>query len=128
MAEEDLAALAHWLFDRARAGESERLGAYVDAGTPVDLTDAAGNTLIMLAAYHGHPAAVQALVDRGADVDAINDRGQTPLAGAVFKGYTDVVRVLVGAGADPDLGSPTARAAAEFFERPDLAALLPPRQ
>ena len=107
---------------------AERLGAYVDAGTPVDLTDAAGNTLIMLAAYHGHPATVQALVDRGADVDAINDRGQTPLAGAVFKGYTDVVRVLVAAGADPDLGSPTARAAAEFFERPDLAALLPPRQ
>jgi hypothetical protein len=53
-AEEDLAALAHWLFDRARAGEAERLGAYVDAGTPVDLTDAAGNTLVMLAAYHGH--------------------------------------------------------------------------
>ena len=128
MAEEDLAALAHWLFDRARTGDSERLGAYVDAGTPVDLTDAAGNTLIMLAAYHGHPATVQALVDRGADVDAINDRGQTALAGAVFKGYTDVVRVLVAGGADPDLGSPTARAAAEFFERPDLAALLPPRQ
>lgn len=126
MAEEDLAALAHWLFDRARAGDAERLGAYVDAGTPVDLTDAAGNTLIMLAAYHGHPATVQVLVERGADVDAINDRGQTPLAGAVFKGYSDVVRVLVAAGADPDLGAPTARAAAEFFERPDLAALLPP--
>ena len=56
----------------------------------------------------------------------INDRGQTPLAGAVFKGYADVVRVLVAAGADPDLGAPSARAAAEFFDRPDLAALLPP--
>ncbi|MCW2811306.1 MAG: hypothetical protein JWP61_1764, partial [Friedmanniella sp.] len=54
----------------------------------------------------------------------VNDRGQTPLAGAVFKGYEDVVRVLVAAGADPDLGSPTARSAAAFFERPDLLTLL----
>lgn len=121
----DPVALAHWLFDRARAGETERLAAYVDAGVPVELTDAAGNTLLMLAAYHGHAAAVGALLERGAAVDAVNDRGQTPLAGAVFKGYPDVVRVLVAAGAGPDLGSPSARQAAVFFERPDLLALLP---
>ena len=118
--------LAHWLFDRARAGEAQRLGAYVDAGMPVELTDAAGNTLLMLAAYHGHADAVRVLIDHGARVDPVNDRGQTPLAGAVFKGYADVVRVLVAAGADPDLGDPSARGAAEFFGRPDLAALLPP--
>jgi ankyrin repeat protein len=120
----DQVELAHWLFDRARAGEAERLAAYVDAGVPADLTDAAGNTLLMLAAYHGHPGVVSVLIDRGADVDVINDRGQTPLAGAVFKGYPDVVAILVAAGADPDLGSPTARAAAVFFDRPDLARLL----
>ena len=118
--------LAHWLFDRARAGEAQRLGAYVKAGMPVELTDSAGNTLLMLAAYHGHADAVRVLVDHGARVDAVNDRGQTPLAGAVFKGYADVVGVLVAAGADPDLGDPSARAAAEFFARPELAALLPP--
>lgn len=122
----DPAALAHWLFDRARAGEAERLAAYVDAGAPVDLTDASGNTLLMLAAYHGHAAVVGVLAERGADVDAVNDRGQTPLAGAVFKGYADVVDALMTAGADPDRGSPTARATAEFFARPDLAALLSP--
>jgi ankyrin repeat protein len=116
--------LAHWLFDRARAGEAERLAAYVDAGVPADLTDSAGNTLLMLAAYHGHPRVVSVLIERGADVDVINDRGQTPLAGAVFKGYPDVVAVLVAAGADPDLGSPSARAAAQFFDRPDLARML----
>ena len=118
--------LAHWLFERARAGEAQRLGAYVRAGVPVELTDAAGNTLLMLAAYHGHADAVRVLVKHGARVDAVNDRGQTPLAGAVFKGYADVVRELVAAGADPDLGAPSARATAEFFARPDLAALLPP--
>lgn len=120
----DQVALAHWLFDRARAGEAKRLAAYVDAGVPVDLTDAAGNTLLMLAAYYGHAETVAILVERGAQVDAINDRGQTPLAGAVFKGYPEVVRVLRAAGADPDLGSPTARQTAAFFQRPDLAALL----
>ena len=103
--EEDPVALAHWLFDRARAGEAQRLGAYVDAGAPVDLTDAAGNTLLILAAHHGHAAAVQALVDRGATVDAVNDRGETPLAGAVSKGYAEVVQVLVAAGVKPDGGS-----------------------
>ena len=123
---EDPIELAHWLLDRARAGEAERLADYADHGMPVDLTDAKGNTLLMLAAYHGHADAVRVLAERGADVDATNDRGQTPLAAAVFKGAADVVAVLVAAGADPDLGSPSARASAEFFERHELAALLPP--
>jgi len=122
----DPAELAHWLFDRARAGQAQRLGAYVRAGVPVELTDADGNTLLMLAAYHGHAEAVRVLIKHGARVDGVNDRGQTPLGGAVFKGYADVVRELVAAGADPDLGAPSARATAEFFGRPDLAVLLPP--
>lgn len=36
---------------------------------PVDLTDASGNTLLMLAAYHGHPGTVTALLEAGADPD-----------------------------------------------------------
>jgi ankyrin repeat protein len=87
---------------------------------PVNLTDASGNTLLMLAAYHGHPATVTALAGRGADVDRLNDRGQSPLAGAVFKGEQEVVRALLAAGADPDAGSPTARETAAMFERPEL--------
>ena len=120
MASEELVELAHQMFDLARAGEAERLAAYVDAGVPADLTDAAGNTLVMLAAYHGHAGTVAALVERGADPGRPNDRGQTPLAGAVFKGEDGVVRALLAAGADPDAGSPTAREAAAMFGRPDL--------
>lgn len=116
----DLVELAHQMFDLARAGESERLGAYVEAGVPVDLTDASGNTLLMLAAYHGHATTVGLLAARGADVDRLNDRGQSPLAGAVFKDEQDVVRTLLEAGADPDAGSPTARETAAMFGRPDL--------
>ncbi|GGF55292.1 hypothetical protein GCM10011519_31500 [Marmoricola endophyticus] len=115
-----LVEIAHQCFDWAREGATERLAAYVEAGVPADLTDASGNTLLMLAAYHGHAATVRALAERGAAVDALNDRGQSPLAGAVFKGEDEVVRTLLELGADPDAGSPTARATAAMFERTDL--------
>jgi ankyrin repeat protein len=116
--------LAHQMFDLARAGETAELTRYVDQGVPVNMTGADGNTLLMLAAYHGHAELVTDLAERGADVDALNDRGQSPLAGAVFKGEDEVVRALVAAGADPNHGSPTALETAEFFERPDLAELM----
>jgi hypothetical protein len=117
---EEAVDLAHALFDLARQGEADRLAAYVDAGAPVDLTDPAGNTLLMLAAYHGHALTVRALAGRGADVDRLNDRGQSPLAGAVFKGEDEVVSVLREHGADPDAGRPTARETAQMFGREDL--------
>lgn len=115
-----LVSLAHACFDFARAGDTERLRAYVEQGVPVNLTDATGNTLLMLAAYHGHAEAVGALVALGADPDRTNDRGQSPLARAIVKGEDDVVRVLLSAGADPDVGTPSAREIAEMFDRAEL--------
>ena len=115
-----LVAIAHVCFDFARAGETARLRAYVEQGVPANLTDATGNTLLMLAAYQGHAETVSALVALGADPDRTNDRGQSPLAGAVFKGEEDVVRALLAGGADPDVGTPSARATAEMFDRADL--------
>jgi uncharacterized protein len=112
--------IAYQVLDLARVGDSNQLAAYVDAGVPVNLTDPAGNTLVMLAAYHGHADAVGVLTARGADVDRVNDRGQSPLAGAVFKDAADVVQALLDAGADPDAGSPTARETAVMFGRPGL--------
>ncbi|MFJ6279758.1 ankyrin repeat domain-containing protein [Arthrobacter subterraneus] len=116
-------ALAHRLLDAAREGDGATLGRYLDAGVPATLTNAAGDSLVMLAAYNGHASVVADLLARGADPEAANDRGQTPLAGAVFKGYTDVVKVLLDAGADPDAGTPSARDAAGMFGRPDLLEL-----
>ena len=115
--DERLVELAHQMFDLARAGGTDRLRAYVGAGVPVDLTDADGNTLLMLAAYHGRADTVRMLAGLGADVDRTNERGQTPLAGAVFKDEADVVGALLDAGADPDLGTPTARDTAAMFGR-----------
>jgi ankyrin repeat protein len=117
-----LVSIAHACFDFARAGDTARLRAYVEQGVPANLTDATGNTLLMLSAYHGHAETVSALVALGADPDRTNDRGQSPLSGAIFKGEDDVVRVLLAAGADPDVGTPSARATAEMFDRAELLA------
>ena len=119
--------LAHRLFDLARAGDAVTLAGYVDAGVPVELTDPRGNTLLMLAAYHGHAAAIRALAERGADANRPNDRGQTPLAGAVFKDEPEVVTALLEAGADPAAGSPSATETARFFGRDELATDLEQR-
>ena len=115
--DERLVELAHRMLDLAREGDAATLLAYVDGGVPADLTDAQGNTLLMLGAYHGHASVVAGLAERGADVDRLNDRGQSPLAGAVFKGEDAVVAALLDLGADPDAGTPSARATAEMFGR-----------
>lgn len=122
--DEDVIALATRLFGLARRGETQALAAYLDAGVSPNLTNQSGDTLVMLAAYHGHAGTARALVARGADPDRANDRGQTPLAGAVFRDEPEVIRALVAAGADPAAGTPSALATAAMFERSDLAALL----
>jgi ankyrin repeat protein len=116
--------LARRVFDLARDGATEELVEYLDAGVPVNLTNDKGDTLLILAAYHGHPQTVGALLDRGADRDRANDRGQTALAAAVFRQSTDTVTRLLAAGADPDAGGPSARATAAFFDLPAMTELL----
>ncbi|MER5795875.1 ankyrin repeat domain-containing protein [Streptomyces sp. NPDC001980] len=115
--------LATKIFDLARQGRTDELVAYLDAGVPANLTNDRGDSLVMLAAYHGHAAAVRELLARGAEADRVNDRGQTPLAGAVFKGETDVVKVLVESGADPAAGTPSAVDTARMFGKTEVLEL-----
>jgi hypothetical protein len=112
------------LFDLARDGRSAELAEAVDAGVPVNLTNGAGDSLLILAAYHNHPETVGALLSRGADTARVNDRGQTALAAAVFRQSTDSVTQLLDAGADPALGPKSALDIARFFELPEMLALL----
>ncbi|WP_280236892.1 ankyrin repeat domain-containing protein [Nocardia cyriacigeorgica] len=119
----ELLELATAVFEFARGGAAEQLAAYLDAGVPVNLTNDRGDTLLMLAAYHGHRETVAVLLARGADPNRANDHGQTPLAGVVFKGETEIVGDLLAAGADPDAGAPSARAAATMFGKTDLLKL-----
>ncbi len=60
----------------------------------------------------------------GADPNRVNDRGQTALAAAAFRSSAEGVRLLLAAGADPLRGSPDALSTAQFFELPEMVALL----
>ena len=122
--DQDAIDLAHRILDLARDGSTVALADYLGSGIPANLTDPAGNTLLMLAAYHGHADTVAFLVESGADLDRTNDRGQSPLGGAVFKNFLPVVQRLVAAGADPNAGTPSAVALAEFFQRDDALRLM----
>lgn len=125
MSEPDAAAPqpAAELFDLARTGQTETLSGHLDKGVSALLANEAGDSLLMLAAYHGHAATVAALLAHGADPDQANDRGQTPLAGAVFKGSEEIVRALMDAGADPAAGFPSAVETARMFGRTAFLAL-----
>ncbi|KAK0650928.1 putative ankyrin repeat protein [Lasiodiplodia hormozganensis] len=116
--------LAAKLFDLARAGETSTLQAYLDAGIPPNLTNHQGDTLLMLAAYHGRPETVRTLLSKGADPNVINGRGQSPLAGAVFKGHGEVVKALVEGGGNADAGVPSAKDTAVMFKREELFEIL----
>lgn len=122
--DDDALAFAERMFDLAREGGAGELAAYLDAGLPVDLTDAKGDTFLILAAYHGHPDTVAVLLARGADPARTNDRGQNALVAATFRRSAGSVTALLDAGADPTRGNPSALATAEFFELPEMLDLL----
>ena len=115
------------VLDLARDGCTAQLADLIDRGVPANLTNHAGDTLLILAAYHDHPDTVRMLLARGADPNRVNDRGQTALGAAVFRRSEVSTRALLGAGADPDAGPRSARQVAVFFGLEQLAALLPDR-
>jgi len=110
--------------DLARSGSTNELVELLAEGLPVNLTSGAGDSLLVLAAYHDHPETVEALLARGADTERVNDRGQTALGAAVFRRSERSVRALVAAGADPDGGQRTAREIGQFFGLVEMAKLL----
>lgn len=120
----DELAFLHSAFDLAREGDAGQLAEYVDKGLPVNLTNSAGDSLLVLAAYHCHPELVRELLERGADHSRVNDRGQTALAAAVFRQDVESVRLLLEAGADPEQGARSAVDIATFFDLPEMLALM----
>ena len=115
--------LAAKLFDLARAGDTATISQYLSAGIPPNLTNHAGDTLLMLAAYHGHVETVKILLDKGADPNVLNDRGQSPLAGVLFKGFDEVAKVLWEKGGDVRAGQPSALDCAYMFKRREMLRL-----
>jgi ankyrin repeat protein len=116
--------------DLARNGDAAGLGALLQGGLVVDARDAKGNTLLMLASYHGRAEVVKLLLKSGATVDLRNDKGQTPLGGVAFKGYVEIATLLLDAGADPlaDQGGQTPVDYATLFGRQEILVLLRERR
>jgi ankyrin repeat protein len=123
LTEEELTFLRS-MFDLARTGDTDQLTEAIDAGIPVNLTNSSGDSLLILAAYHGHPGTVRALLERDADTRRVNDRGQTALGAAVFRGSERTVALLLDAGADPAHGPRSALDIARYFDLPDMLTLM----
>jgi ankyrin repeat protein len=121
---DDELAFLHSTFDMARNGEADRLLALVDQGLPADLTDAKGDTLMILAAYKDQDAIVRGLVERGADVNRLNDKGQGALTCAVFRQNEPLTRFLLERGADPRAGAQNALAVTDMFGLPELKKVI----
>ncbi|WP_168583051.1 ankyrin repeat domain-containing protein [Gephyromycinifex aptenodytis] len=120
---EELAVIAS-AFDMAREGQAEELADFVDSGLPVNLTNEVGDTLLILGAYYRNAEVVRALLARGADTSRVNDRGQSAVGAAVFRQDEQIVRMLLAAGADPGLGAQSGHAVADYFNLPEMKALL----
>jgi hypothetical protein len=114
----------------ARKGDAAGLSALIKGGLAVDAQDTKGNTLLMLAAYHGKAETVAMLLKARATVDLRNAKGQTPLGGVAFKGYVDIATLLLDAGADPvaDQGGSTPADFATLAGKTEILALLQARR
>ncbi len=84
----------------ARRGDLDTLRQLLAGGADIDARDAHGQTALMVAARHNHPAAVALLAGHGADLDHTAKFHLTALMIAVINGHVAIVRTLVSAGAD----------------------------
>jgi ankyrin repeat protein len=94
------------LYLAARNGNAQIIERLLAAGEDANaVLTGEGETVLMLTAYTGNPAAVKVLLDHGADPNIQQFRGQTALMWAAAEGHADVVRQLLARGADPSLSS-----------------------
>ncbi len=84
----------------AQAGQLAMLTALKEAGTDVNIRDAAKRTPLHIAAEQGNPEVVQWFLDNGAELEAKDSEGYTPFHNAVLNGQEAVFTVLQEAGAD----------------------------
>lgn len=66
-------------FDAARAGLCEDILTFLCDEVDIDEPNKHGNTMLMLAAFHGHADAVELLLQKGANPLAVNENNSTVL-------------------------------------------------
>jgi uncharacterized protein len=98
---EQIEQLREIAFQAGREGDVWTLREYFAAGRPVNETNGRGDTLLIVAAYHGQADAVAVILSqKGVTIDARNRMGLTALTAAAFKGEIGIARALLWAGAD----------------------------
>lgn len=114
------------VFRWVRAGNAAALAPVLAARLPPNLLNEQGDSLLILAAYHGRAEVVRLLLQAGADPEVVNDRGQTALGAAAFQGDAGIVRQLLAHGAQVDSprGGRTAFMIAAMFDRVEIMRLL----
>lgn len=108
----------------AALGHDDDLVELLDRGMDTETVDAAGNTLLILAARDGHLSTVDLLIKRRAKVSARNFAGDSALMMAVLKNEAPMVKRLLEAGAQVNQSGWTPLLYAAYEGRADFVALL----
>ncbi|XP_015268404.1 PREDICTED: ankyrin-1-like [Gekko japonicus] len=66
----------------------------------INAVNSSNETLLHIAAAHGHIKIIDYLISKGAKLDAKDKEGRTPLHRAAEKGHNEAVKMLLQAGAD----------------------------
>jgi len=89
------------VFSLARHNRIDDVGELLDRGMPVDVADAHGNTILIIACQNGLKRMAKLALRRGCDMDARNSRGNTALHFCYAYGYGDSLGTyLLSKGAD----------------------------
>lgn len=84
----------------ARHRRAAEIDYALSRGADVNVRDAGGNTMLMVAAQAGHTATLRLLIDRNADLNLQNNKGFTALHLLFSHGFEALADLLVAAGAD----------------------------
>lgn len=94
------------IINAARTGDVESISNFFFSATPAQIKSVLvmratnNDTLLHIAAEHGHHAIVHELITRGADVNAIGDLGETALHRAAYYAYLPIIQKLLANGAN----------------------------
>jgi uncharacterized protein len=115
-------------FEAAREGRDDLLVGLLQSGAlQPDERDPQGYTALILAAYNGHPGAVDVLIGKGANACATDAKGNSSLMGVAFKGETAIAARLIAAHCNVNAvnnAGQTALMMAALFGRTDVVKLL----
>ena len=103
----------HWEKDSQKE-ILEKIDQLLSAGADVNTQNKNGSTALILAANHGHAAAVDKLIRNDADVNVQNKWGWTALMCAAHGGYDRITQRLTAVGADVSLKNKDGNTAADL--------------